>query len=125
MPLTLLEINQTDLTEYIDIQNYNVNRIPVFEDWTDGNHITRRNVIRYRIKGEIKIGFRDDTDVSSFLNLLSSSITAGNYYAADVFVNNENTLVSANVFIDGLATIARDLANGRVWHSYTLTIEER
>ena len=125
MPLTLLSINGTDLTQYIDVKSYNVNRIPVFEDWVDGNHINRRNVIRHRVTGEIKIGFRNNSDVESFLNLLSTNITSGNYYSASVFINNENMLYSGNVFIDGTAVIARDLLNGRVWHEYTIKIEER
>lgn len=125
MPLVLLSINGTDLTQFIDVQGFNVNRQPVFENWTDGNHITRRNIIRYRIAGEIKIGFRNNADVTAFLSVLSSNQTSGGYYAVNVFVNNDNANYNANVFIDGAALIARDLANGRVWHEYTIKIEER
>lgn len=124
MPLTLLSIGGNDLTQYMDIQGYAVNRVPVFEEWTDGNHIKHRNIIRNRIKGSFKIGFRSSTDVTAFLTVLSSYVTAGGYYPAQIFANDDNTLHTANIFIDGLAEIRRDIVNGREWYSYNLTVEE-
>lgn len=125
MPLTLLSIGGVDLTEYIDIQNYEVNRSPVYEEWVDGNHVTRRDVIRYRISGNFNIGFKSAAEVTSFLSILSSNVQAGNYYPAQVFSNDDNTLHQANIFIDGDAEIKRDLKNGRVWHQYAIEITER
>lgn len=123
--ITLFQIGNTDLTDYVDIQNYDVQKEPIYEEWTDGNYVNHRNIVRTRIKGTVKVGFRNSTDVASFLSVLSSNVQAGGYYPASVFTNDDNTLNTANIFISDVAEIKRDLVNGRVWHEYTLEIEER
>ena len=126
MSLTLLSIGETDLTEYIDIQNYEVNKVPVYEEWVDGNHITHRSLIRKKITGSFKVGFRKSDDVAAFLALLSENIQTGQYYEdALVYTNNDDTLNTADIFLEGTAAISRDLVNNRVWHEYTITVEER
>ena len=126
MPLTLLSIGGTDLTSYVvDIQAYNVNRSPVYSDWTDANHIVHRHVIRYRIEGSFRLGFKSSADVTTFLTLLANNVQSGEYYPAQIFSNDDNQLHSANIFLDGVADIKRDLANGREWHEYTIQVSER
>ena len=125
MSLTLLSIGSTDLTSYIDQQNWDVNRTPVYVDWTDANHVIHRHVNRYRISGKFKIGFKSVTDVTSFLTLLENNRQSGEYYSASIFSNDDNTLHTAEIFLDGVASIKRDLLNGRVWHAYDITVEER
>lgn len=126
MALTLFEINGNDLTDFMDIQNYDVQKEPIYEEWTDGNYVKHRNVVRTRIKGKFKLGFRDSTDVSAFLTVLANNVQPGNYYVADVFTNDDNTLNSnVSVFLSDVAMIKRDLVNARVWHEYTLEVEER
>jgi hypothetical protein len=125
MSLTLLSIGSTDLTSYIDQQNWDVNRTPVYVDWTDANHVIHRHVNRYRISGKFKIGFKSVTDVTSFLTLLENNRQSGEYYSASIFSNDDNTLHTAEIFLDGVASIKRDLQNGRVWHAYDITVEER
>ena len=123
--ITLFKIGNTDLTDYVDIQNYDVQKEPIYEEWTDGNYVNHRNIVRTRINGTVKVGFRNSTDVASFLSVLSSNVQTGGYYPASVFTNDDNTLNTANIFISDVAEIKRDLVNGRVWHEYTLEIEER
>lgn len=123
--IVLLRIGNTDLTDYIDIQSYNVNNTEEYTEWTDANHVKHRDVLRTRLSGSLKLGFRSTAEVTSFLSVLSSNIQSGNYYAAEVFSNDDNTLHTANIFIDGDAEIKRDLINGRVWHKYDIDITER
>lgn len=125
MALTLLSIGGTDLTEFVDKQNWDVNRTPVFKDWTDANQVIHRHVMRYRISGSFKIGFKEVADVTSFLTLLEANRQSGEYYTAQVFSNDDNTLHTAEIFLDGVAEIKRDLQNGRQWHAYSIDLEER
>lgn len=126
MSLILFKIGNTDLTQYVDIQNYDVNNTPEYMEWTDANHIRHRDVIRTRLSGTVKLGFLGSTDVAAFLSVLSSNITAGGYYPASVFSNDDNTLhTGVQIFIDDVADIKRDLVNNRSWHAYELKIEER
>lgn len=125
MPFTLLQIGNTDLTDYIDIQNYEVNKEPVYEEWTDGNHVKHRNKIRTRISGSFKVGFKTAAEATAFITLLTNSITSGSYYTASIYTNDDDTLNTADIYLDGTAIIKRDLLNGRVWHEYSLEVEER
>ena len=123
--IVLLKIGTSDLTDYIDIQSYNVNNTEEYTEWTDANHVKHRDVLRTRLSGSINLGFRSAAEVTSFLSVLSSNVQAGNYYPAQVFSNDDNTLHQANIFIEGDAEIKRDLINGRVWHQYAIEITER
>ncbi|MCR5450697.1 MAG: hypothetical protein K6F23_15030 [Solobacterium sp.] len=123
--IVLFKIGNTDLTDYLDIQGYNVNKTEEFSEWIDANYIHHRNVVRTRLSGRLKLGFKSTAAVTNFLNVLDSNVQPGNYYPASVFANNDNTLHTANVFLDGVAEIKRDLVNNRVWHEYEIDLEER
>lgn len=125
MPLILLKIGGTDLTSYIDQQNYEVNSIDEFEEWMDANHVKHRHVIRTRLSGKFEIGFKKAADVSTFLTLMGNNIQSGGYYNAQIFSNDDNTLHTTEVFIDDISKIKRDELNGRIWQTYELTVEER
>lgn len=126
MPLTLLSIGGSDLTQYMDIQNYTVNNTPEFETWTDANRIEHRHKFRDRLEGSLKIGFRSSTEISTFLTLLSNNIQSGGYYIASVYSNDDDTLhTGVNIYLDGVTEIKRDLTNGRIWSAYDLTLRER
>ena len=125
MSLTLLSIGGTDLTDYIDIQTYDVNNTEEYTEWIDANRIKHRDVLRTRLSGSFKLGFRSTAQVATFLSVLSTNIQSGSYYHASVFSNDDNQLHTADIFLDDVATIARDLTNNRVWHEYRIELEER
>lgn len=125
MPLVLLKIGGTDLTPYIDKQNYEVNNVDEFEEWTDANHVKHRHVIRQRLSGNLSIGFRSTTEITNFLTLMGNNLQSGGYYNAQIFANDDNTLHTTEIFIDDISKIKRDVLNGRIWQTYELTVEER
>lgn len=123
--IVLFKVGNTDLTDYLDIQGYNVNKTEEFSEWTDANYVHHRNVVRTRLSGSFRLGFKNTAEVTSFLNVLDTNVQPGNYYPASVFANNDNTLHSASIYLDGVAEIKRDLVNDRVWHEYEIDLEER
>ena len=122
--MVLLTINTTDVTAYIDKQNYNMNVADVFEEWVDGNHITHRVVTRQRRSGTVMAGFKSSTDLNTFLSTLSNAKTSGGYYPITAYINNTNASDTFNAFIDFTTTAKWDWLNDREWHSVTLTITE-
>ena len=123
--ITFFQIGSTDLTPYIDVQNFKVNSEDVYETWTDGNFIEHREITRSRVRGTIKIGFKDRADLTSFLTLLSNNRNANGYYPVQIFVNNLNTTSSINVFMDPVGEAKWDVVNGRQWLVLTLNVRER
>ena len=79
MSKLFFQIGVKDLTPYEDIQNHNVNKIEVFQSWTDGNWIERRAVIRSRIEGRVTLGFASAEDFQEFTVLLNSQRQADGF----------------------------------------------
>lgn len=125
MPNIFLKISDLDLTPFVDIQNHAVNRNDVYQSWTDGNWVERRERVRTRIEGETTVGFAAAADFEQFTRQLSAARQSGGYYAVTVYVNNtgEEALISAFLSAEGEGKW--DLRNGRQWITQKITITER
>lgn len=123
--MILLKIGNTDVTAWIDRQNFQMNRADVFETWTDGNGIDHRNISRTRYSGKAAIGFSKAADFSAFCTLLANEKQADGYFSVTAYVNNTGTTETFQAFIDITATAKWDWTNGRQWQTMTLTITQR
>lgn len=120
-----LKIGTTDVSQYLDIQNYSMNADDVYETWTDGNWVDHRVVTRQRISGKVQAGFDSETNYASFLALLASEKDAESVYSVTAYVNNLGTAQTFSAFIDTDGSAKWDLVNGRQWLVVTLTITGR
>ena len=125
MSMIFFKIGTTDLTEYADIQNHNINKEDVYQDWTDGNWIAHRDIVRTRISGSFQLGFKDSTAWTSFLTLLSTQKNAAGYYQVTVYVNNTGAEETINAFLDLQAAGKWDILNSRFWRVVTVNLTER
>lgn len=123
--ISLLTIGSTDITGSIDIQNYTMNKEAVYESWMDGNWQEHRVVSRQRITGRAQAGFRNATDLASFMSTLAGAQQADGYYSVTAYINNTGTTETFNAFIEMTATVKWDFLNNRRWHVLTLTITQR
>lgn len=114
-----------DLSAFADIQNYNVNKADVYQDWTDGNWISHREIVRTRISGTVTLGFKTATDWNAFISLLNSTRTAAGYFPVTVWVNNTGASESIDAFLDLAGTGKWDLANNRFWRVITISVTQR
>ena len=118
-------INTTDITGWIDVQNYDVNREDVFTTWTDGNWIEHRVIARTKISGKFQVGFADATDFASFVALLGSEKTADGYYPVTAYVNNTGTTETFNAYLDVTDQDKWDTVNSRQWQVCTVKVTGR
>lgn len=125
MSMVFFKIGSTDLTAYADIQNYNINKADVFQNWTDGNWVDHRDMVRTRITGSVKLGFKTAASWSAFLTLLTSQRNAAGYYPVTVYVNNTGTTETIDAFLDMTNVTKWDLVNGRFWRVQTVNITQR
>lgn len=123
--MILLKIGGTDITEYIDRQNFSMNKADVGDAWTDGNGIEHRIIIRTRISGKAVAGFSQATDFASFCNLLTTARHEDGYYSVMAYINNTGTTETFGAFLDVVTNSKWDWANNRQWHTVTLKITER
>ena len=125
MPLfVFFKIGDTDLTPFMDVQGYEMNETPVFESWTDGNMIERRNSIRTRRSGSFRLSFISAAGYNSFLSLMTTAKQANGYYAVTAFVQNTNTTETFNAYITYQATSKWDFVNSREYRLVNVTVSE-
>ena len=124
MPSVFFKINTTDLSQYEDKQNHNINAVDVYSTWTDGNWKDHRVIARTRITGTLKLGFANSTDFSSFLTLLTTARNANGYYPIKIYVANTGTEETVNAFLDVSVADKWDSVNSRQWHEVTVKVSE-
>lgn len=120
----LFYIYGKDFTERIERATYNVNRSDVYKEWTDANGTVHRDVTRTRIKGSFTIGFHKKTELKDFIAYMRQGKTSGGYYPVMLYLNNEDELVGANVFLDLTANVQRDVKNDRFFAVYSVEVAE-
>lgn len=118
-------IGGTDLTPHMEYQNYEMNQESIYESWVDGYGVEHRNAYRTKVTGEFKLGFKSDSALASFMNLLSSSINTDGYYAVSAYVQNTGTVESFGAFVETQAEAKWDFTNSRVWHEVTCNVTQR
>lgn len=124
--MTFFKIGTTDLTPWVNIQNYDVNQEPLYESWTDGNWRERRSIVRQRIGGTLKLGFSAAADFAMFMGLLASQRhEPEGYYDVTLYVNNTGQTVTLEAYLDVSGADKWDLVNHRQWQVQTLTITGR
>lgn len=124
--MILLKLGTTDVTGWVDRQNFEMDQEDVYDTWTDGNGITHRCIRRTRISGRAKLGFTSATDFTSFQTALAAAKNADGYYSVTAYVNNIGSSETFNAYIDIAASAAKwDWKNSRRWLALTLTITQR
>ena len=114
-----------DLSDFADIQNYDVNQVEIYQDWTDGNWIDHREIVRTRIQGTVTLGFKKTSDWNAFISLLNATRDAAGYFPVTVWVNNTATNESIDAFLDMIGSGKWDLVNDRFWRVITITVTQR
>ena len=124
--MILLKLGSTDVTGWVDRQNFEMDCQDVYESWTDGNGVTHRNFTRTRISGRAKLGFTSAADFASFQTALAAAKNVNGYYTVTAYVNNLGSSETFNAYIDIAASAAKwDWTNSRRWTALTLTITQR
>ena len=125
MPSYFFKIGTTDISAWVDIQNYAMNRFDVYRDWTDGNGVEHREVYRTRYEGSFQAGFRKSTDFSSFMTLLANQKSADGYYPVSAYISNTGTTETFNAFLDVENPEDKwDTVNSRQWQVSSVEVRQ-
>lgn len=121
----LFKINTTDLTQWVDRENFNCNKTDVFQDWTDGNWVSHRDVVRTQITGSLNLRFPKEADFTAFKTLLSTARNANGYYPITIWCSTTQAEETINAFLDISAVTRWDVTCPRVWRGVTVAVTER
>lgn len=123
--MVFFKIGSADLTAYANIQDYNINQVDVYQNWTDGNWIAHREIVRTRIQGTVTLGFKKASDWNAFLTLLQEQRNASGFFPVTAYVNNTGSLETIDAFLDLAGTGKWDLVNDRFWRVITISVSQR
>ena len=99
--MNLLVIANHNFTQHIKVPSWKVNKEPKYEEWTDANYLTHREITRYQVNGTFTLVYDDISDFWEFFDLVES-IKASNplgVVAMRVYLNNTGTTETINAFI--------------------------
>lgn len=119
------QLGSTDLSPDADVQNWKVNQVDVWQEWTDGNWIQHRDVVRQRIQGTFQLGFQTSASWDAFTALLAAARNAAGYYTVKVYVNNTASSETIDAFLEISAANKWDLVNFRFWRVVSVTLTQR
>ena len=119
------KLGSTDLSPAADVQNWKVNKVDVWQEWTDGNWTDHREIVRQRVEGSFRLGFKRETDWSDYATLLAAAKNAAGYYSLQVYVNNTAASETVDAFLEISAANKWDLVNSRFWRVVDVKLTER
>lgn len=95
----LFSINGIDFTRHITAPSYEVNEESVYNEWTDANKDTHRDVIRNRVSGSFDVIFDNEPDLNTFINMINDK-DKSDRVEATVYINNKAVVATKKFFID-------------------------
>ena len=119
------KLGSTDLSPAADVQNWKVNKVDVWQEWTDGNWTDHREIVRQRVEGSFRLGFKSETDWSDFTTLLAAAKNTAGYYSLQVYVNNTAASETVDAFLEISAANKWDLVNSRFWRVVDVKLSQR
>lgn len=69
-------VNNTDITELINISSYKIDITKDFEEWKNGNFVKKRIYTRERVSGSFEVALygKDGWDVHRFIELWNGAV---------------------------------------------------
>lgn len=115
----------TDMTAYLDEQNFTVNQADEYQTWTDANWTDHQEHVRTRISGEAVLGFADEATYRAFLAAFRGARRTNGTIRLKAYVNNLDTVADFYAFVAITGAGKWDRQNSRQWQTIALTIRER
>lgn len=122
--MKLLVIDGVDLTSYIPMGEYEVNKTLVYNEWVDGNYKHHRDVVRTQIKGTIKLHHHSLEQYEEFVSLITKSRLSSGYIPVQIYCNNTMTVEHTKVFFDWSPENMLPYIGSDKYEGFTITLEE-
>lgn len=122
--MELFRIDNNDYTNFITVPSYAVNNVPEMYEWTDANYRKHRIKKREKVKGTFTLKFPSLSDFSRFRDDVLEHKNNDETVPAYAYVNNENTVVYRNFYIDFAPANEMPFYGVKETDGIAITIEE-
>lgn len=113
-----------NITSHIVAGQYQINQSDVFEEWTDANGRTHRNVYRTRVSGSFDVFFRELSDYSAFVNACKNARNTAGVIPCSVFVNNTSETKQIEAYVTFAPSLDIDGTLQDYVPQFEITIQE-
>lgn len=101
MALVLFKVGDTDYTNNIVMDSYDVQKNDMYVEWTDADWHDHQPMVRTRVEGSFTMKFRTLASYEAFVADLASKKETGRYYVGcRLWCNNTLTLETVGIYID-------------------------
>lgn len=125
------KIGSVDLSQYVDIQNFDLQQVNIFDEWEDGQWKKHRWLIRTEISGKVVLGFKTQAEYEAFLAAFAAQEQSDTwnekYYTVQAYVNNACQPYGTKKFTAFLTLAGSgkwDTLNGRLWITQEIDVME-
>lgn len=123
---TLVIVNNTDITPYIDWESYNVIEEQMYESWLDGNYVEHRIYTRSHMKGSFRVWLCgiDGMDIDAFMELWKGA-TENHVTTMAVYDKVNNKMQAINAYCKMTPSDHKEMINGKYFDVVTIEVNER
>lgn len=122
---THLVINNTDYTDYIVGDSYEVNSEDIYESWKDGNMREHRIIIAKKVNGSLQIACSEETlRLSDFLAAVDAATNNG-VLTMGLYVPNTDSFEALECYYHIESSQHIKSIGGKLYDVLTLNLTER
>lgn len=120
------KVGTTSYSNNVVIGTYDINKVPVYDEWVDADGKIHRLKIRDKIQGSFDIFFRTATAYSGFKTVVDGQTSSSNLsVSVTVSVNNTNADSVISAYLDFAPVRDVDGTRSDYYKVMKVTLEER
>lgn len=125
--MQLFVVNNKDFTHHITVPSYKVNKNQSYEEWTDSNYVTHREITRTKVSGNFKLLYDEIVELDEFFDTIEALKVASDdgSIEATVYLNNLHTTETVHVFVSYSPSNEKPFFQKQKVSGFEVTIEER
>lgn len=114
-----------DLTNFIVVPSYQVNLMDGYEEWTDNNKVTHRDIVSQKAKGSFQLKFETLEQFQTFMIVMKDYKKQNGAYDCIVFCNNMLSTYNTEMFIDFEAANVMPFIGAKDYDPIDVNVEQR
>lgn len=120
------KVGTTSYANNVVIGTYDINKVPVYDEWVDADGKIHRIKIRDKVQGSFDLFFRTATAYAAFKTVVDGQTSSSNLsVSVTVSVNNTNADSTISAYLDFAPVRDVDGTRNDYYKVMKVTLEER
>lgn len=114
-----------DLTEHITVPSYKVNLLDGYEEWTDNNKVTHRDIVAQKAQGTFSLRFEALEEYLTFIATMKELKKSNGSYDCSVYCNNTLEAYNIEMFVDFDPANVMPFIGSKDYEAIEITVTQR